>query len=70
MDTSNGLPADLLALGFKLVHFPSGRMCATGQSFGCSDASEDMEIVIRTARSIAGWCKEQNRKRAYRDRLR
>lgn len=67
---SDGLPADLLALGFKIVRFPSGRICATSQSFGCSDASEDLEVVIRTARSIAAWCQEQNRKRAYRERAR
>jgi hypothetical protein len=65
---SDELPTDLLALGFKIVRFPSGRMCATSQSFGCSDASEDLQVVIRTARSISAWCKEQNRLRAYRER--
>jgi hypothetical protein len=62
---SDELPTDLLDLGFKIVRFPSGRMCATSQLFGCSDA---LQVVIRTARSISAWCKEQNRLRAYRER--
>jgi hypothetical protein len=64
---SDELPADLLSLGFKIVRFPSGRMCATSQSFGCSGASTDLQEVIRNARSISAWCKEQNRLRAYRE---
>lgn len=54
MTDSNELPADLVALGYKLIERAPDRMFATSYRWGCTGTKDNLADVIREARSLAG----------------
>jgi len=68
IDRSAVLPEDLTGLGFHLVFYDT-RMVAVSNNYGCSDASADLAVVVKSARNIAGFCRWAQQKQREEGRI-
>lgn len=62
MSNTPELPRDLLTRGFRLIVRDDGQMFAVSVNHGCSLVCRDLAAVIRSARAIAHWCEQQERR--------
>lgn len=64
-DPPTELPADLVALGFKLVHY-ADKSAAVSSQWGCSESSANLDEIVRSARNIVGFVRWM-KKKGYSD---
>lgn len=62
MSNTPELPRDLVSRGFRLIVRDDGHMFAVSVNRGCSLVCRDLPAVIKSARSIAGWCEYMERR--------
>lgn len=62
MPNTPELPRDLIDRGFRLIVRDDGRMFAVSANRGCSLVYRDLPAVIKSARAIAHWCEQQEKR--------
>lgn len=64
METSNELPPDLVARGYKLIQRAPDRMFAVSTQWGCTGTKATIADVVREARDLVrylGWRAQKER---------